>query len=70
MAHYDLIKVIARSQLDSPDGIGIKRSLYNIEQCVKRKPLYECSRYELNNIIKMSRDDYIRIEAKKQKGHN
>jgi hypothetical protein len=64
---YDLIKIIARSQCDYPDGIGEQRSISNIRSVVGRKYLWKCSRSELNKIIEMSRDEYIYL---KQKGHN
>jgi len=56
--NYLQIAIIARSQLDYPDGIGIKHSLFCMDWLGIDKPLADCTRQELTKLIKRSREEY------------
>ena len=66
--HLDLIQVYAKSQLDFPEGIGLKHSLFIKNWVVGNKELYECTRKELIELINKLRDEYkFTRECKKGK---
>ena len=62
--HYDLIGVFARSQQDFPKGVGVKRSLFVKRNFLGAKDLCDCSRMELNNLIKSLREEYNFMKVK------
>ena len=66
--HYDLIGVFAKSQLDFPQGVGVKHSLFCKRIEVGDKLLEKCTRQELNQLIWRLRSEYQFLERKhKQK---
>tara|TARA_R100001463_G_scaffold43544_6_gene90840 strand:- start:3798 stop:4007 length:210 start_codon:yes stop_codon:yes gene_type:complete len=67
LAHYDLIGIFAKAQLDYPEGIGIKHSLFCVRLEVGKKDLIDCDRQELNRILNRCRDEYLFLKSKEKK---
>ena len=65
--HYDLIEVFAKAQLDYPEGVGVKHSLFCKRIEVGDKPLEKCSRPELNSLIWRLRSEYLFLKSKAPK---
>ena len=62
--HYDLIGVYAKSQLDYPNGVGVKHSLFVKSWVLGKKELTDCTRAELNNLILGLRKEYEFLKSK------
>jgi len=60
-----LIGVFAKAQQDFPKGIGVKRSLFVKQNTVGAKDLIDCSRLDLNSLIKGLREEYSLMKKKK-----
>ena len=63
--HYDLIGVFAKAQLDFPQGVGVKHSLFCKRVELGDKPLEKCTRQELHKLIYRLRADYNFLKNKK-----
>lgn len=67
--HYDLIGVFAKSQIDFPQGVGVKHSLFVKRKTLGEKKLEDCTRQELNKLIWELRAEH-RLMKLKTKGKN
>ena len=65
--HYDLIGVYARSQIDFPKGVGVRHSLFIKRKVLGTKDFKDCSRLELNLLIKELRKEYDLMKTKYDK---
>lgn len=61
MKNYELIEKYALSQLDYPQGIGIKKSVKIKNRIVGLQPLTEIPTKKLTNLIKELRNEWIRM---------
>lgn len=57
--------MFATAQQDFPKGIGVKRSLFVKQNTVGAKDLIDCSRLDLNSLIKGLREEYNLMKKKK-----
>jgi len=62
--NYDLIEVYAKSQIDYPEGVGVKHSLFVKNKVLGKKELHECTRPELNDLILALRKEYTFMREK------
>ena len=61
-----MIEIYAKSQLDYPNGIGLKHSLFVKNWVLGDKDLHDCSRKELSELINKLRDEYKFIRENKK----
>ena len=65
--HLDMIQTYAKSQLEYPEGVGIKHSLYVKNYLLGNKELKDCTRPELGNLIRALRKEYKLMRGRSEK---